>query len=61
MIVPLTIIMRQPRIIISGLGIFLPILPIFIPALARARSADCAPGPGVFVLQQQILNEVVHG
>ena len=31
----------------------LPILPIFIPALARALSADCAPGPGVLVLRSK--------
>lgn len=28
-----------------------PIRPIFIPDLANALSADCAPGPGVFVLK----------
>ena len=34
--------------------VYLPILPIFIPDLASALSADCAPGPGVFVLLGRI-------
>ena len=29
----------------------LPIRPIFMPARASARRADCAPGPGVLVLK----------
>ena len=32
---------------------YLPIRPIFMPERARARKADCAPGPGVFVLQSK--------
>ena len=32
-----------------GMGVQSSILPIFMPARARARRADCAPGPGVFV------------
>ena len=34
----------------EGIGVTSSILPIFIPALAKALSADCAPGPGVLVL-----------
>ena len=33
-----------------GIGVTSSILPIFNPARANARRADCAPGPGVFVL-----------
>jgi hypothetical protein len=33
----------------DGVGVTSSILPIFIPERARARRADCAPGPGVLV------------
>ena len=42
------IIWRVPLYIVSLSNS--PILPTFMPALAKALSADCAPGPGVFVL-----------
>jgi len=46
---------RRPRrppfllVLSDGVGVTSSILPIFIPARARARSADWAPGPGVLV------------
>ena len=46
---------RRPplRLVLSeGMGVTSSILPIFIPDRAKALSADCAPGPGVFVLQK---------
>jgi hypothetical protein len=45
---------RRPRrppfllVLSVGIGVTSSILPIRIPALASALSADCAPGPGVF-------------
>jgi len=33
-----------------GIGVTSSIRPILMPARASARRADCAPGPGVFVL-----------
>lgn len=44
---------RRPpflRVESDGIGVTSSIRPIFIEERARARSADCAPGPGVFVL-----------
>lgn len=44
---------RRPplRLVLSdGIGVTSSILPIFIPDRARALRADCAPGPGVLVL-----------
>jgi len=32
------------------MGVTSSIRPIFMPERAKARKADCAPGPGVFVL-----------
>jgi len=46
---------RRPRrppfllVLSEGVGVTSSIRPIFIPERARARRADCAPGPGVFV------------
>lgn len=43
---------RRPpflRVESDGVGVTSSILPIFIPERAKARRADCAPGPGVFV------------
>merc|ERR1711973_506969 len=43
---------RRPpflRVQSEGIGVTSSMRPIFIPARARARNADCAPGPGVFV------------
>ena len=37
------------RVESDGVGVTSSILPIFIPERAKARSADWAPGPGVFV------------
>lgn len=37
------------RVESEGVGVTSSILPIFIPERARARRADCAPGPGVLV------------
>lgn len=37
------------RVESEGVGVTSSILPIFIPERARARKADCAPGPGVLV------------
>ena len=44
--------LRPPFLLVlsEGIGVTSSILPIFIPDLARALSADCAPGPGVLVL-----------
>lgn len=36
-----------------------PIRPIFIPERARARRADCAPGPGVFVLFPPVARSLI--
>lgn len=44
---------RRPpflRVESDGIGVTSSIRPIFILERARARRADCAPGPGVFVL-----------
>lgn len=44
---------RRPpflRVESDGIGVTSSIRPIFIEERAKARSADCAPGPGVFVL-----------
>lgn len=38
------------RVESEGTGVTSSMRPIFIPERARALSADCAPGPGVFVL-----------
>ena len=35
-----------------------PIRPIFIPDRANARKADCAPGPGVFVLKPNKITDI---
>ena len=45
--------LRPPfrRVLSVGMGVTSSILPIFIPARARALRADCAPGPGVLVLK----------
>ena len=42
---------RPPFLLVAsdGIGVTSSIRPIFIPERARARSADWAPGPGVFV------------
>lgn len=37
----------------------LPMRPIFIPERARARRADCAPGPGVFVLFPPVARSLI--
>lgn len=37
----------------------LPIRPILIPERARARSADWAPGPGVFVLFPPVARSLI--
>lgn len=44
--------LRPPflRVESEGIGVTSSILPIFILERARARNADCAPGPGVLVL-----------
>ena len=41
---------RPPFLLVLsvGMGVTSSILPIRMPALANARSADWAPGPGVF-------------
>ncbi|KRY01286.1 hypothetical protein T4E_7203 [Trichinella pseudospiralis] len=43
--------LRPPfrRVLSDGIGVTSSIRPIFIPERAKARRADCAPGPGVFV------------
>lgn len=44
---------RRPpflRVESDGIGVTSSMRPIFILERARARNADCAPGPGVFVL-----------
>merc|ERR1711874_831047 len=43
---------RPPFFLVEslGMGVQSSILPIFMPARAKARSADWAPGPGVLVL-----------
>lgn len=44
---------RRPpflRVESDGIGVTSSMRPIFMLERAKARSADCAPGPGVFVL-----------
>ena len=58
MAVIMTIYKRLPRrpplrlVLSEGMGVTSSILPIFIPDRANALRADCAPGPGVFVLDK---------
>lgn len=52
---------RPPFLFVQsvGIGVTSSIRPIFIPDRARARRADCAPGPGVLVFVPPVARNLI--